>query len=294
MDFKKLTRQAVDRKYIQMLDGSTPPPYESDVEEIDESHTYSSKRDRYYTRLSQEKNEFNKAIKRVCDTRDARLKNEADDAEARAHVRYKIFKALKTIAFLLPIALSVFTGIELFSNRRLYNVQTGAPFIFFWVVFALGTLVGSIFLLKSLYQNETYYNKNRIDGAVKHSVLSIFITIVVLVIGVSFVSLTSSVVLKKGDFVFTYCSGEYYLTKYAGNDEKISLPNDYEGKSYRIAEKAFKGNNDITYALIPNTIKYIGNSAFENCESLSVIIIGEGVVELGDRTFKGCTSLKQI
>ena len=117
MDFKKTTRQHADRKYIQMLDGSTPPPYEGDVE-IDASRTYSSKRDRYYNRLSQERSEFNSALSKVQSAEGARLRKEEADIEAKARSRYKLFKMLKTIAFLLPLLLVVLTGINIFSNKK--------------------------------------------------------------------------------------------------------------------------------------------------------------------------------
>ncbi|MBR2296385.1 MAG: leucine-rich repeat domain-containing protein, partial [Clostridia bacterium] len=293
MDFKKTTRQHADRKYIQMLDGSTPPPYEGDVE-IDASRTYSSKRDRYYNRLSQERSEFNSALSKVQSAESARLRSEEADLEKGAKARYKLFKMLKTIAFLLPIVLAVFTGINIFSNKSLYDMVTDAPFVFFWVVFALAMIVASVQLIRKLNQNEIYYNRNHIEGKVKYSALAIGVVVAVTAVGILFISLTSSILPKKDDFVFVNRNGEYYLTGYLGDKSVLVLPNEYEGNEYSIDEMAFYERNDITSVVITGGVKTIGYRAFQWCESIESIKIGEGVTHIQDYAFQYCKALKTL
>ncbi|MBQ2810333.1 MAG: leucine-rich repeat domain-containing protein [Clostridia bacterium] len=272
MDFKKTTRQHADRKYIQMLDGSTPPPYEGDVE-IDASRTYSSKRDRYYNRLSQERSEFNSALSKVQSAESARLRSEEADLEKGAKARYKLFKMLKTIAFLLPIVLAIFTGINIFSNKTLYDQLTGAPYIFFWVLFALATLVIAVVLIRSLNQNEIYYNRNHVEGKVKYSALAIFVIAVVLAIAIVFISLTTGLISQEDDFSFVENDGRYYLTSYDGSASVLVLPDSYKGQSYAIASRAFKDRTDISTVVIPMGVTFIGEEAFDGCDIKSLTVL---------------------
>ncbi len=272
MDFKKTTRQHAERKYIQMLDGSTPPPYEGDVE-IDASRTYSSKRDRYYNRLSQERSEFNSALSKVQSAESARLRSEEADLEKGAKARYKLFKMLKTIAFLLPIVLAIFTGINIFSNKTLYDQLTGAPYIFFWVLFALATLVIAVVLIRSLNQNEIYYNRNHVEGKVKYSALAIFVIAVVLAIAIVFISLTTGLISQEDDFSFVENDGRYYLTSYDGSASVLVLPDSYKGQSYAIASRAFKDRTDISTVVIPMGVTFIGEEAFDGCDIKSLTVL---------------------
>ena len=45
---------------------------------------------------------------------------------------------------------------------------------------------------------------------------------------------------------------------------------------------------------IPNSVKSIGDSAFENCSDLTSIYIPDGVTSIGDRAFYGCEDLSSI
>lgn len=58
--------------------------------------------------------------------------------------------------------------------------------------------------------------------------------------------------------------------------------------------RAFISNPDIVEYEIPNGIKTIGFSAFENCTKLKKVIIPETVTTIDHSAFSGCTSLKEI
>ena len=272
MDFKKSTIQHSEQKYAKMLKGETPPPYDGSVK-VGSSDTYSSKRNAYTNRLSRENSEFNSAVRKVNDTKNARLRNENDALEGKAMARYKLFKMLKTVAFLLPIVLAVFTGINIFSNKTLYDQITGVPYIFFWIVFALAMLVGAVMLIRSLNQKEIYHNRNRIDGSVKYSALAILVVVAVLAVAILFVSLTTGLVSQSDDFSFVDNNGQIYLTGYDGNAPVVVLPDNIEGRDYLIAEGAFKNRDDIVSVTIPTSVIMICEDAFDGCNIKSLTIL---------------------
>ena len=45
---------------------------------------------------------------------------------------------------------------------------------------------------------------------------------------------------------------------------------------------------------LPNSVKYIGASAFANCKKLTGVILGSGVVRLGQDAFNGCAALTGV
>ncbi len=69
-----------------------------------------------------------------------------------------------------------------------------------------------------------------------------------------------------------------------------------EGKMYIVTvieANAFKGKN-ITSVVVPNTVKELKASVFENCTSLTQVTIPNSVTKLGNKVFKGCTTLTSI
>lgn len=81
----------------------------------------------------------------------------------------------------------------------------------------------------------------------------------------------------------------------------VRLPEEYAGE-YTVAEgttviasQAFKGCNQLTSLVLPNTVHILsGSSIFENCAMLVSVNIPEGVTALGEFTFSNCSSLKAI
>ncbi len=60
-----------------------------------------------------------------------------------------------------------------------------------------------------------------------------------------------------------------------------------------IAYNAFS-NSEISSVKIPNTVKRIGVSAFENCDSLTSVSIPDGVTEIGEKAFYDCDNLLSL
>lgn len=86
----------------------------------------------------------------------------------------------------------------------------------------------------------------------------------------------------------------YYITKYTGTANNIVIPTTIDGQPVTgIDKKVFK-DKAIESIVIPDSVLWIGASAFENCSSLIDISIAESVNSIGSKAFAGCTSLKSI
>ena len=59
-------------------------------------------------------------------------------------------------------------------------------------------------------------------------------------------------------------------------------------------DEAFFNQSHITSIVIPNSVNYIGSSAFEGCSSLKSIVLPSNIEELKIFTFKNCSSLKSV
>lgn len=103
-----------------------------------------------------------------------------------------------------------------------------------------------------------------------------------------------SAMVTEGDYTFM-ATEEPALYRYNGTAKSLTLPNDYKGKRYVIADSAFAGNTAITEIVIPAMSALgIGNNAFEGCTSLKSIVINDLENSIGKAAFKGCTSLTSI
>lgn len=72
--------------------------------------------------------------------------------------------------------------------------------------------------------------------------------------------------------------------------------NFYEGigtKDNKMPKNAFL-KHPLIEMILPESITYIGESAFEGCKNLKEIVIPENVTSTGERAFYGCTSLASV
>ena len=103
-----------------------------------------------------------------------------------------------------------------------------------------------------------------------------------------------SILEYSGDYVFMKDEGDYYLLRYLGNEEDLTLPATYKDFGYKIHKYAFLNNTTLVNVTIPSGVTYIGMSAFEGCTSLESIEIPETVTEIDSAVFMNCTSLEAI
>lgn len=102
---------------------------------------------------------------------------------------------------------------------------------------------------------------------------------------------------------------EYEYNDYSASVKKVRSLEACSGKKITIPSQIRVGFQDITVSGIkkgafkgcfaqtiklPNTIKRIEQSAFENCKNLIKITIPSGVKRIEDRTFSNCQNLKEV
>lgn len=80
------------------------------------------------------------------------------------------------------------------------------------------------------------------------------------------------------------------LSPEEGNYNYIKFKNEFT----EVPNNFFMNCAKIKKVILPNSIKYIGQSAFGNCSNLESINIPDGLTDIGLGAFFGCTSLKSI
>ena len=103
-----------------------------------------------------------------------------------------------------------------------------------------------------------------------------------------------SIIESANGFVFASFEGSTTLLSYTGSATNLTLPADYKGSSYEIAERAFSNCTSLTNVTIPSGVTAIRRCAFINCTSLRSINIPLSVEAVGSEVFMGCTSLETI
>lgn len=88
------------------------------------------------------------------------------------------------------------------------------------------------------------------------------------------------------------------ITKYTGNGTDITIPDIVESNGEEltivgIGDEAFKDNTSITQITFPNTLKTIGESAFENAHIFELTIPGS-VSVISEGAFRYCSNLKSL
>ena len=116
--------------------------------------------------------------------------------------------------------------------------------------------------------------------------------------GVISVHQGTSLIDKEGDFFFyTLYDGMKpvnYLIAYDGNAKTVTLPEDYNGMSYSVYNRAFMQNNDMINLIIPDGVDSINYQAFFSCENLVSVSLGKNVELIENEAFFGCLKLVEV
>lgn len=104
-------------------------------------------------------------------------------------------------------------------------------------------------------------------------------------LGITSITLPSS--LKEiADYLFYNTDGDVRLLK------AVTIPASVE----KIGKAAFYGCDKLETLTFANgsALKFIGDGAFSNCQSLVNVTLPDGCAEMGDEVFYGCTALKEV
>lgn len=101
--------------------------------------------------------------------------------------------------------------------------------------------------------------------------------------------------VDEGDFDYRLVNEETIsILGYNGENKDMVIPREIDGRTVvEISENAFYESN-ITSAVIPEGVKYIGSAAFAFCEQLKSVTIPKTVTETGDAVFSHCYSLEKV
>ena len=93
-------------------------------------------------------------------------------------------------------------------------------------------------------------------------------------------------------------NGTIILTGYQGDDDYpciLYIPASINGRPVKaIAAEAFAGNDGIEYAILPDGIVEIGNSAFFECAALEWARLPESLTCIGKSAFDCCHNLRTL
>ena len=96
-------------------------------------------------------------------------------------------------------------------------------------------------------------------------------------------------ILTDNRFLFDYDGSQYRLIAYCGGENTVTLPGDIYGNVYEIYKLC-----GVVNVIIPDSIKSIGDHAFDYCTTLTSIGIPDSVTSIGARAFQSCRSLTSI
>jgi hypothetical protein len=86
-----------------------------------------------------------------------------------------------------------------------------------------------------------------------------------------------SIIDKVGDFYFITANKKNYLFAYVGDVEDLTLPEDYNGETYGLAEYIFKDNLGLRVVRIPEKVRFIGKRAFENAKNVYGVVFKQPI-----------------
>ena len=123
-------------------------------------------------------------------------------------------------------------------------------------------------------------------------VISLFLSVAMILAIISGMNLTAYAETY-GDFEYSYIEDDRLsITGYNGSATNPEIPSAINGVSVtEIGESAFENCTSLTSVTIPDSVTSIGFCAFYNCKSLTSVTIPDSVTSISESAFEDCKSL---
>lgn len=92
------------------------------------------------------------------------------------------------------------------------------------------------------------------------------------------------------DVILYYAEKEVYSKIFVDNEGNAHFPKGIK----EIPDKAFDGNEELKYAVLPDSVECIGKRVFADCLNLEKLILNDTLKNIDRNAFTGCKSLKKI
>ncbi len=103
-----------------------------------------------------------------------------------------------------------------------------------------------------------------------------------------------SIISKSDDFYFVNANDVVTLVGYSGNQSKLTLPKNFNGKDYTVSRNVFENDKNITELVIEEGVTSIGISAFAGCENLMRVTVSNTVASISSKAFENCPKLVEV
>lgn len=85
------------------------------------------------------------------------------------------------------------------------------------------------------------------------------------------------------------------ITAYKGNGNKVVIPAEIDGYTVKeLGNSVFENNQSLKEIVLPSGIEKLGTAVFRNCKMLATVRLNAALKELGNASFQECTSLERI
>ena len=102
-------------------------------------------------------------------------------------------------------------------------------------------------------------------------------------------------ILRQWEYELNYVyDNSVTLTAYKGNEKNVIVPPLIDGYRVTGLKSVFKDNQTIETIILPDSLTYIFEDAFSNCQHLVELLLPSSLRFIGDSAFSNCRALKSI
>ena len=85
------------------------------------------------------------------------------------------------------------------------------------------------------------------------------------------------------------------ITAYKGNGNKVVIPEEIDGYIVKeLGNSVFENNQSLKEIVLPSGMEKLGTAVFRNCKMLTTVRFNAALKEIGNASFQGCTAMSRI